>query len=72
MESASNNYFKVVTSLARAIDCIYPFDDASEWDILRAWEAATDCSALLGQARIATWKRPEFLGPWSKAPRVSE
>lgn len=78
MGPTPNNYFKVVSSLARAIDLIFPFDNGSEWDTQRAWDDARDAAAtlkagalpMLPELRIAAWKKPALPGPWSKVSVV--
>lgn len=76
MGSRPDNYFKVVTSLARAIDLIFIFDSGSESDTRRAWDAARDAAATLQagaapELRIAAWRRPVLPGPWSKVQVVA-
>ena len=67
---SATNYFKVGTSLARPIDCLFPFNGRDEVDTQRAWDAARDASAVLGAQRIAAWRRPLCEGPWSKVQVV--
>lgn len=77
MGPTPNNYFKVATSLARPIDCIFTFDGHDEVDTKWAWDAARDAAAVHADAmpflpalRIAAWKKPALPGPWSKVPVV--
>lgn len=66
----TNNYFKVASNRARAIDLIVPFDDAIEAETRAAWERAEEMRVELGAKTVAVLRRPVHAGPWKKAPEV--
>lgn len=66
--STTNNYFAVLGTR----ECVF-FDDTDRLDVARAWTIALGAVHFRDPGAVpAVYRRPEWLGDWSRAKLVGE